>query len=262
MCVRITPALRHPKSAPGVLGELVKTGGWIMGTNLVAPLLGSTLDRFFIGAMLSTAAVAYYATPFEAISKLAIIPGALAGVMFPAFSLTTASDPGRASALFARGSRLLLTAMFPPVLVAVALASPLMTLWLGSTIAERSTPILQWLAIGVLVIALAVPTFGLVGLTGAAVAWTIRASLDSLILFILAGRLLPDTAGPSRRLWAILVPTVAFLLACGQLEGLAAQLGVVTAGLGGFSLVAWRWILQDVDRSFARGLLLRSRSLA
>jgi O-antigen/teichoic acid export membrane protein len=292
MCVRITPALRHPASGPGVLGELVRTGGWIMGTNLVVPLLSSTMDRFFIGAMLSTAAVAYYATPFEAISRLAIVPAAFAGVMFPAFSLTTASDPRRASALFVRGSRLLLTAMFPPVLIAVTLASPLMTLWLGSTVAEQSTPILQWLAIGILVNALAVPTFGLVqtmrpaliagvqfaelpfyaaglwlslklfGLTGAAVAWTLRASLDSLILFSLAGRLLPETAEPSRRLWAILVPTMGVLLACGQLDGLAEQLACVTVGLAAFSLIASRWLLHDEDRSFARRLLPRSRSLA
>jgi O-antigen/teichoic acid export membrane protein len=292
MCVRITPALRQPSSAPGVFGELVRTGGWIMGTNLAIPLLTSLLDRFFIGALLSTAAVAYYATPFEAITKLAIVPAALAGVLFPAFALTSSSDPRRASALFSRGSRLLLTAMFPPVLIAVTLASSLMTAWLGPAIAEHSTAVLQWLAIGVLLNALAVPTFGLVqsmrpplvaavqfaelpfyalgmwvaiklfGLPGAAIAWTVRTSVDSLILFVIAGRLLPDTAAPSRRLWVVMLAAVAALLAGAQLDALPAQFAFVVAGLTCFALVAWRWLLHDADRSFARRLLPMARRLA
>jgi O-antigen/teichoic acid export membrane protein len=182
--------------------------------------------------------------------------------------------------------------MLPPVLIAVTLASPLMTAWLGSAIAEHSTAVLQWLAIGVLLNALAIPTFGLVqsmrpalvavvqfaelpfyalgmwvaikvfGLTGAAIAWTVRTSLDSLILFVLAGRLLPDTAAPSRRLWAVMLAAVAALLAGAQLDALPEQLAFVVAALAVFALVAWRWLLHDADRSFARRLLPMRRRLA
>jgi len=37
-------------------------------TNVVSPLL-VTFDRFLIGALVSVTAVAYYATPFEVVTK-------------------------------------------------------------------------------------------------------------------------------------------------------------------------------------------------
>ena len=102
----------------------------------------------------------------------------------------------------------------------------------------------------------------LFGLTGAAIAWTVRTSLDSVVLFIVVGRLLPETAAASRRLWAVMLPTVLVLAACSQLDRLGEQLACVAVGLAVFLLIAWRWILEDTDRTFARRLLPISRSVA
>src|ERR1051325_2232038 len=63
---------------------LLHVGGWITVSNVVSPLMVS-LDRYLIGALLPIAAVAYYATPYELITKVWIISAALTGVLIPAF---------------------------------------------------------------------------------------------------------------------------------------------------------------------------------
>src|SRR5262249_16319684 len=46
---------------------LISYGGWILVTNSLAPLM-LYCDRFFVGALLSVSAVAYYVTPYELIT--------------------------------------------------------------------------------------------------------------------------------------------------------------------------------------------------
>ncbi len=87
LCLQVVPELRqgiawHGPSA----GPLLRFGGWMTVSNIVGPLM-VTLDRFFIAGLVSVAAVTYYATPFEMVTKLWVISSAISGVMFPAFSL-------------------------------------------------------------------------------------------------------------------------------------------------------------------------------
>ncbi len=67
-------------------------------TNVVGPVM-VTMDRFLIGAMISITAVAYYTTPYEMVTKLWLIPAAMVGVMFPAFS-TSLNKTGTERAVF------------------------------------------------------------------------------------------------------------------------------------------------------------------
>ena len=85
-------------------------------SNIVSPLM-VTLDRFLIGALVSVTAVAYYATPYEVITKLSLIPGALMGVMFPAFSTGFAKDRERTALLFSRSVKSLFLVLFPIMLL-------------------------------------------------------------------------------------------------------------------------------------------------
>ena len=63
--------------------------------------------------MLSIAAVSYYTVPYQIVNKLSILPRAMAGVLFPAFSATARTDLPRAAILFERVSRYVLLALFP-----------------------------------------------------------------------------------------------------------------------------------------------------
>src|SRR6266478_8421516 len=81
LCLRVVPglgcAIAWERSA---VGPLQRFGWWMTVSNLVSALM-AMIDRFLIGALVTMTAVAYYATPYEVVTKLWLIPGALVGVM-------------------------------------------------------------------------------------------------------------------------------------------------------------------------------------
>jgi O-antigen/teichoic acid export membrane protein len=202
------------------VGYVLRFGTWMTVSNVISPLM-FYIDRMVIGAMISVAAVAYYATPFEVVSRLLTIPSALAGVLFPAFTVTFAQDRSRAALLLIRGQKYLFMAIFPIILVIVTLANDGLRLWLGAEFANNSTVVLRWLAVGVFLNSLAVLSWVLIqgagrpditakfhmievtlylpilwfmvkhyGVQGAAIAWTARVLLDTTFLLITGQRFL------------------------------------------------------------------------
>jgi O-antigen/teichoic acid export membrane protein len=229
LCLRIVPELRSRISWQGAAaGPLLRFGGWMTVSNIVSPLM-LTLDRFLIGALVSMAAVAYYATPFEVVTKLLIIPGSLVAVMFPAFSTSFAHDRNRTAILYGRCVKYVFLILFPAVVLIVGLARSGLTLWLGPDFAQHSFRVLQWLAVGVLINSLAHIPFALVqgagrpdltaklhmielpaylltlwwligarGVEGAAMAWTARMGVDALVLFWMTQRFFRGSVGGAR----------------------------------------------------------------
>lgn len=154
-CLLVLPVLRVSfRIKRAVMRPLLSLGGWMTVTNVVSPLMVS-LDRFFIGAIISVSAVAYYTTPFEAVTKLWTIPFSLTGVLFPAFAVSFLTDANRASKLFARGVKYIFLCLFPIILLIVTFSHEGLNLWLGEEFAQNSTRVLQLLAIGVLINSLA-----------------------------------------------------------------------------------------------------------
>lgn len=70
----------HLAAGP-LFGPLLSFGGWITLTSVISPLM-VTFDRFVVGTLTGISAVAYYATPYEVLSRLLNIHAALAGVLF------------------------------------------------------------------------------------------------------------------------------------------------------------------------------------
>jgi O-antigen/teichoic acid export membrane protein len=284
LCLRILPELRRSivweRSA---VGPLLRFGGWMTVTNVIGPLM-VTLDRFLIGALVSMTAVAYYATPYEVVTKLWLLPGALMGVMFPAFSAGFAHDRERTAILFGRSLKYLFLLLFPIMLCAVALAQEGLRLWLGPEMAQHSFRVLQWLAVGVFINSLAQVPFvflqgvgrpdltatlhivelplylGLLwwlvstrGIEGAAIAWTGRVAVDALFLFGLAKRYLPGKGAIP--LQTALLPGAALLiLALATLLQGPLVKGVFLFGtMLCFVLVTWFRILTPEERTLAQG---------
>src|SRR5208337_1842485 len=103
LCVRAMPSLwRGPSLDLEALRSMLRLGGWITVSNMITPLL-LYLDRFVIGALLSVTAVAYYATPFDLVTRMVIVPSAIASTMFPAISAATAVGSETAHILVRRG---------------------------------------------------------------------------------------------------------------------------------------------------------------
>ena len=71
--------------------SLFSYGGWITITNVLTPVL-STMDRMLIGSLLSAEAVAFYTVPFNMVSRMSVLPGALAASLFPKLSRSSAED--------------------------------------------------------------------------------------------------------------------------------------------------------------------------
>ena len=218
-----TPLLLHKfEIDKRLLPMLFSFGAWMTVSNIVSPLM-AYLDRFLIGMLLSLTAVAYYATPFEAVTKLLIIPTAIVGVLFPAFSTALVADRQRAGRLFRCAVKYVIIAMLPLTFLTVATlrSKDGLNLWLGPVFANHSTRVLQWLAIGVFANGLATLPFALIqgagraditgklhllelpfylgtvwvltkhfGIDGTAIAWMIRVVIDCALLFWAVERLL------------------------------------------------------------------------
>lgn len=258
--------------------ELLALGGWISVSNLVSPML-SYLDRLLLGALVPVRLVAFYATPFDLVSKATILPGALTGALFPSVAaLVPGSDAARRTMV--RTARLLFVTVVPIAFGFIAVAHAGLRLWLGDEFAEKAAPVMQVLALSFLMNMLAqapamliqaagqprvmallhlaeLPFFvGVLyaltlhwGIVGTALAALLRNGLDALAVLMLARR---DVArGPIAWRRALLPVTVAvaLLAAAWWPRTLLQSLLVLVVGLAAFAVFAWQRVLQADERA-------------
>lgn len=252
-------------------------------TNIVGPLM-VTLDRFLIAGLISVTAVAYYATPYEVVTKILLIPAAVVGVMFPAFSASFVKDQRRAALLYERSVKYILLALFPVILLIVVLAQNGLSLWLGADFAQHSTRVVQWFALGVLANSLALVPFSFVqgvgrpdlsaklhllespiylgmllwliradGIEGAAIAWSARTVFDALALFVIARRYLPTGSPMSLRTKGLLAAALSTLLLAVVPQDLVLKAAFLLVAILAFICVTWFLILTPEERSLAQG---------
>lgn len=217
------------------IGRLLTFGGWMTVTNIIGPFM-MYMDRFVIGATMSIAAVSYYVTPYEMVTRILVIPAAIVAVLFPAFAASKESGLSHAATLYSLGGRAILGMLAPVVLVLVVFAREGMYIWLDSDFSQKSAPVLQWLAIGVYLNSYAqVPTafiqgigraditaklhlwelpayitlvFWLLktqGIIGVAIAWVLRACLDAVLLTLIVHWLVKDISTASKKIYPMLV---------------------------------------------------------
>jgi O-antigen/teichoic acid export membrane protein len=283
LCLRVVPELKRRVAWHGPsAGPLLRFGSWMTVSNIVGPLM-VTLDRFLIGALVSMTAVAYYATPYELVTKFWLIPGALMGVMFPAFSASFMKDRRRTALLFGHSLKSLLLVLFPLMLCTVALAQEGLQLWLGAEFARNSFRVLQWLAVGVFINSLAQVPFtflqgvgrpdltaklhlfelplylallwwliGRRGIEGAAIAWTARAAADALFLFWLARRFLPGDKRLRLRTAFLPLATLLVLVSASMLHGPIVKGLFLLGTCACFVLVIWFRVLTPEERTLAQ----------
>lgn len=210
------------------LADLVKplciSGGWLTVSNVISPFMGY-VDRFVIGAIVSASAVAYYATPQELVTKLWIVPGALTGVLFPAFSAQMARRDAQTWGLFKKAVNWLFLGLLPVTVALTLFAHDLLAIWINPGFADQSSMLLKVFAIGIFINCLAhvpvtliqsagaarltavahlveLPLFlaalwwltSSYGTLGAAIAWLLRMVFDTLLMFVLCSSLLGRSA--------------------------------------------------------------------
>ena len=204
------------------LRGLISFGGWVAVSGVVSPIL-VYFDRFALGVRVNLTAVGYYTAPYEGITRALVIPNSLINALFPLLTgLGVVAAASRIDRLFASSVRMVLLLMVVPAAIAFFFAPLILQLWMGPDYAAQGALALRILSIGVLINSVAhIPyTFleasgrpdvpakchlaelaihlpvawilvGRWGITGAAVAWTLRVSLDTVLLLTAAKRIVP-----------------------------------------------------------------------
>lgn len=280
-CVRLYPALVRV-GVPGVTAarEMLGYGAWLTVSNVVGPLM-VYLDRFVIGVSLAVSAVAYYAAPFEVITRLWVVPAALTGVLFPAFAGT---ETEKLLPRYRIGVKTILVTIFPLALFGALFAPEWLRAWLGAEYATQGARVAQLLCFGVLMNGLAYLPFTLLqargradltakahmaelplyvvllsmlvqthGIEGAALAWTLRCTADALVLFELARRQLAEKAlvlpGAQGAVVALSLAALAGTVWPGALEARLAYAGLAALA---FLPLAWFVLLEPEERVLAK----------
>ena len=218
-CFRINDSIRKEIVFDfSSIKPVLKFSIWITIANIVGPLIIYS-DRFLIGALVSAAAIAYYATPYEIVSKLLIIPSALSMVLFPVFSASFFSDPKTSKRIFLRGAKFIFIILYPIVFFLVMFSYEIIEIWINKDFAIKSSFTLQLLAIGILMNSISlipnnflqgigkpkIPTLinlielpiylfvmwfsvHTAGIKGAAIAYLIMATLDAALMYLMANK--------------------------------------------------------------------------
>lgn len=186
LCRRLVPGipLLRPEIHRQWLTPLFSFGGWLTVSNVVGPVM-TYMDRFLIGGMVSMADVAYYATPYEMVSRLLIIAGAVTAVLLPTIAGALMVDRQQASLMYQRALRDVFFATLLPVALVSLFAKEGLGLWLNEDFALRSSFVLQCLAMAILVNSVAQVSFVVLHAAGRA-DWTAKLHLLELPIYLLA----------------------------------------------------------------------------
>jgi len=191
--------------------QLFRFGGWMTLSNIISPMMVMG-DRFFIGNIVGAGAVAYYTIPVDMLFRLLIIPAALSTTLFPLFSQKK-NDHKIIQGHYNKAIGLIFSTMSIIMLTIIFLGEILLDYWLGPEFAKNSYTVAAIISIGVLFTSIAQVPFAyiqatgdaksttlihlielaiyipvisylinLYGITGASVAWTLRAALDLALL--------------------------------------------------------------------------------
>lgn len=278
-CTHIAPRTnRAGRSHRLAIREFVRLGGWMTLSNLLNPFL-VYMDRFVIAGFVSVAAVAYYATPYEVITKFLIVPGAIVGTLFPAFATTFFSDKKRASFLLAQGTKYVFLALFPLTVAVVIFSNEALGVWLGREFSENSARVLQILAVGVLINSLVYPATVFVqgagrpdkvaklhlielplylpvlwyltdrfGIEGAAIAWTLRVAVDAALLYVITSTLLRRKEGALTRIAVSAIMVGGVLVGTFFLNEAIHKIVYYISVMGIFLVLAWQKKLLESER--------------
>jgi O-antigen/teichoic acid export membrane protein len=271
MCVRVMGEHARPRRpSRAAVRELLDFGAWIMVSNIVSPLMVS-FDRFIIGGLISVAMVTYYVTPYQIATQLLIVPMAVSTVLFPMFAALWERDRPRLGAVYVDGLHAVFVVMLAAAALVMAVAPELLAAWLGPRFAGPSATPLRWLMVGVLMNGIAHIPFAFIqgagrsdwtaklhlaeaplyavalvvsarrfGLSGVALVWSLRTTLDLIVLYLLAARLNTIPSSVRRRDAGYAIAALAALALVVWPVGLLGRVGVALAIVAACAVLGYR----------------------
>jgi O-antigen/teichoic acid export membrane protein len=272
---------------------IFRLSGWMTVSNLIGPLI-TYADRFLIGALISAAAITYYATPYEVVTKILIIPGALTSVLFPVFSANYLTSPDLTKKLLFKGIKYISIILYPIVLLIITFASEGLNLWLGQKFSDSSSLIMQLFAAGILFNSIAfipftflqgigrpdltaklhlteLPLYLIVmwfatkrfGINGAGIVWLIRIILDTLILSLITKKIISFKTEFNFKLSYFLVTLLIIALVFAFfITGISIKILTVFIILILYVITSWNFLLLRDERmfitSYIKGIISKS----
>lgn len=204
------PFVGWPVPHRAEIGPLLRFGGWISVSGAVIPLL-TIVDRLIIGSRLGAAAVTAYTVPFNLTQRFTYLPSALNTTLFPRFSKNQTSDNKN---LMNQAVTSLIAIQTPFIVIAILLMHPFLILWIGTPLANQSAPVAIILLLGIWINGPSYPCYsylqaigrpdimtkfylvqlvpfllflwfivGYFGILGAAIAWSLRMTVDAVAWF-------------------------------------------------------------------------------
>jgi O-antigen/teichoic acid export membrane protein len=238
-------------------------------------------DRFVLGVVASVSAVAYYATPFDMVVRLWLIPDALNAALFPNYAGTLGEGREVAISLLEKAGNYLFPAILAPVLLIILFPREILSVWISQAFALHSARVLALLAFGVFLSSIArIPWTLLVacrpdlpaklalveapgylvvlyflsrslGLEGAGVAWVLRMSVNCAVLHVMTWRLLPDARRAIKKNALMAAICIAVIAVAGMLfeASLASRCLYFSFGLTGALLIMWFCLISPDERT-------------
>ena len=254
LCLMIMPSLWTKKRfIAKEVKPLFHFGGWMTVSNVIGPVM-VYMDRFLIGAIISVTAVAYYATPYEMVTKIWIVSGALVTTLFPAFASGSDRDAKKKVQLLSKSIDAILISIFPIVLLIVSFSKEGLKLWIGNDFANNSTGTMQWLAAGVFINCITQVLFVFVqgcgrpdltakyhlieffiyipiiwwalhqfGIIGAAIVWTLRIVFDGVLLLSAIFFMISSASKLITKLCVQIICGSCMLICCGYPDSLTVR---------------------------------------
>ena len=279
ICIAEMPSLIGAKADWRHARALSKLGGWMTVSNLVWPML-AYIDRFLVASVLSAAAAGYYTTPMDLLGRMSLVSVAVMNTAFPAMAASFRTDPDHAATLVRRSILAIAAILFVPSLVASSFSHELLTIWVGATFAGHAAPVMQWMAVAVILasadsvvsgfvdsigrpdinakfslaeLALYVPVLfvmlTLFGIEGAAVAWSIRVGIDLVARAAIAGRLVPRLRPVLARMMAVVAVATAALALPLVVSSPTGRIPLMLVSTAIFAFALWVWGADASERA-------------
>ena len=211
--IHTMPFLSRPCWDTPTFTKLLKFGGFVTVSVVLNPILVN-IEKLFLTTLRPIASLTYYAIPFLLVDKFSVVRWSFSSVLFPMFSHFHKSDKDHVSEELHYRSTLYLAFIFSFLAIFfISYGRPFLALWLGGDFAERSSGVLGILSIAGFINATASPSMSALqgrekpqlpalfhtietllyipssyflirayGASGAACAWGVRVSLDTLLL--------------------------------------------------------------------------------
>jgi O-antigen/teichoic acid export membrane protein len=281
MCFQVEPSLGYlPRARWKTVRPLVTFGGWMSLSAITDPIFLYS-DRFVLGVVASVSAVAYYATPFDMVVRLWLIPDALNTALFPNYAGTLGEGRVVAISLLEKAGNYLFPAILAPVLVIILFPREILSAWISHAFALHSAKVLALLAFGVFLSSIArIPWTLLVacrpdlpaklalveapaylsvlyflsrsyGLEGAGMAWVLRMTVNCAVLHIMTWNILPDARKAIRKNGQMAAICIAVILVAGMLfeASVGSRCLYFCFGLTGALLVMWFYVISPDERT-------------